>query len=261
MSDATRTGDRTVTLDYGPDPHQWVEFRRPQVDGPVPLVVHLHGGFWSADYALDHARPFCAGLRRLGVATANVEYRRVGNDGGGWPGTFQDARDALGVVERLVEEHGVDPDRVVLSGHSAGGHLALWAAARTTVPLAGVVPIAAVTDLRAAHRRRLSDRGTATSELLGCLPEDDPDRYSEASPVDDVPLPMPVVLVHGVHDRQVPLSHATDYAQAAVAAGGDARVDEVDADHFDVLDPTSTTFDRVADTIRRLVDGPSGART
>ncbi len=240
-------------LAYGPSPHQWVEFRRPHDTGRVPLIVHLHGGFWRAQYALDHARPFCAGLRRAGFATCNVEYRRVGNDGGGWPGTFDDARAALALVPRLVTEHRLDPGRVVLTGHSAGGHLALWTAGHTDVPLAGVVPIGAITDLHDADARRLSDGGTAARELLGGSPDDLPERWREASPITAVPLDVPVVLVHGRHDDSVPIAQAEAYAEAAVAAGGDARVEAVDAGHYAVLDATTPSFDRVVEVVSGLV--------
>lgn len=222
------------------------------MDGRVPLVVHLHGGFWRAEYALDHARPFCAGMRRAGYATCNVEYRRVGNDGGGWPGTLDDARDALDLVPRLVDEQQVDPARVVLTGHSAGGHLALWAAAHTGVALAGVVPIGAVTDLHDAHARHLSDGGTATLDLMGGEPDEFPERWRSASPIDDVPLDVPVVLVHGRDDDSVPITQAEAYADAAVAAGGQARVEAVDAGHYDVLDAGSAFFDRVVAVVDEL---------
>lgn len=250
----------TTRLTYGSSPHQWAEFRRPDVDGPVPLVVHFHGGFWRAEYALDHARPFCAGLRRAGYATLNVEYRRVGNDGGGWPGTLTDARGALDLVPRLVDEHRVDAGRVVLTGHSAGGHLALLAAGRTDVGLAGVVPIGALSDLRDAHARHLSDGGTAALDLVGGEPDEFPDRWDEASPIAGVPLPMPVVLVHGRHDDSVPIAQAEAYAAAATEAGGDARVVPVDADHFDVLDADGITFSHVLEVVGALVGGsPDGA--
>ncbi len=238
---------------YGPDPHQWAEFRRPPAEGRLPLVVHLHGGFWRAEYALDHARPMCAGFRRADWATLNVEYRRVGQDGGGWPGTFDDVRAALDLVPGLVADHDLDGGRVVVSGHSAGGHLALWVAGVTPVDLAGVVPISALTDLVTGHRERLSDGGTATQDLLGATPEEEPERWAAASPIDQVPLAMPVRLVHGRHDRNVPVTQAHAYARAARAVGGDARVIEVEADHFAVLDTSSDFFDTVVGVIADLV--------
>lgn len=246
----------TTRLAYGPSPHQWIEFRRPDRDDPAPAVIHFHGGFWHARYGLDHARPFCAGLRRAGWATANVEYRRVGQEGGGWPGTLTDARDAVDLVPRLVDEFHVDPQRVVLTGHSAGGHLALWAAGRTDVELAGVVPIGAVTDLHDAHARHLSDGGTATLDLMGGPPDEFPDRWLEASPIANVPLDVPVVLVHGHDDDSVPIAQAEAYVDAATAAGGDARLMAVDADHYDVLDGAGPTFDTVVEVLAGLVGTP-----
>lgn len=244
---------------YGPAPQQWGEFGVPTVGGEdvelPPLVVNLHGGFWHADHDLAHARPFCAGLRRAGWATLNLEYRRVGNPGGGWPGTFEDVVAGLDLVRHLGEAGDVDTDRVVVTGHSAGGHLALWVAGATTVAVRGVVAVAAVTDLVAAHREELSDRGTATQDLLGGLPEALPARYQDASPVSHVPLPMPVVLVHGELDTSVPPSHSRDYVAATGAAGGRARLVEVAGDdHFAVLDPASATFAAVEAAVRDLLE-------
>lgn len=244
----------TRRLAYGAGPHQWAEFRRPDTVDSVPLVVHFHGGFWRAEYTLDHARPYCAGLRRAGLATLNVEYPRVGQVGGGWPGTLTSARDALDLVGRLADD-GVDPDRVAVSGHSAGGHLALLAAARADVDLVGVVPIAAVTDLRRAHERRLSDGGTAARDLVGGSPQQWPERFDLASPVERVPLSMPVVAVHGRHDDQVPIEQSRAYVRAARQAGGVADLVEVDADHFAVLDATTPMFDVVVGVLTDLVGG------
>lgn len=245
-------------LQYGSGPHQWGEFAAPHPapdDGPPPLVVNLHGGFWHAQYALDHARPFCAGLRQRGWATLNLEYRRVGNDTGGWPGTFDDVAAGLGLVTSLVDDGWVDGDRVVVAGHSAGGHLALWVAGGTAVRLAGVVAVAAVTDLRAAHETRLSDRGTAARDLMGSTPDEDPRAWHDASPIEQVPLPIPAVLVHGERDEHVPLAQSRDYVTAATAAGADANLEITGEDHFAVLSPASTTFTVVAGAVAGLA-GP-----
>lgn len=242
---------------YGPSPDQFGEFQLPAdvvIGAPPALVVNLHGGFWHATYDLSHARPFCAGLRRNGWATLNLEYRRVGTDGGGWPGTFDDVADGLALVTALAEDGVVDPARVAITGHSAGGHLALWAAATTSVALRGVVAIAAVTDLVAAHEAHLSDRGTATSELLGGTPDEVPDRFRDASPVTHVPLAMPAVLVHGSDDTSVPVWQSRAFVDASTAAGGHARLQLVDGDdHVAILDPRSASFAAVATALADML--------
>ena len=239
---------------YGSAPEQWGEFAAPSGDGVPALVVHVHGGFWHADHDLAHARPYCAGLRRVGLATLNLEYRRVRNPGGGWPGTFDDIEAGLGLVPTLAAAGTIDPDRVVVTGHSAGGHLALWVAGTTTVALRGVVAVAAVTDLVAADRERLSDRRTAARDLLGATPDEAPDRYRAVSPIAHVPLPVPAVLVHGARDASVPVSQSRAYVTADRDAGGVARLVEVAGDdHFAVLDPGSATFQATHAAIRDLL--------
>src|SRR5687768_3281806 len=146
---------------YGPERSQFGELRLPEhAEGRLPVVVVVHGGFWRAQYSLEHIGHLCAALTREGWATWSVEYRRLGEPGGGWPGTFTDAGAALDAVRWLADQWPLDPTRVVTIGHSAGGHLALWLAARPQlsahpelgvaeplVPI-GAVALAAVSDLR-----------------------------------------------------------------------------------------------------------------
>ena len=117
-------------LAYGSDPNQFLDLRLPSKDkAPYPLVINIHGGFWRARYNLDHAGHLCAALAAQGVATANLEYRRVGNDGGGWPGTFSDIRSAYHFLLQNSQTYNLDSKRIVVMGHSAGGQLALCLAA------------------------------------------------------------------------------------------------------------------------------------
>lgn len=247
-----------TTFQYGQAPAQVAEFGAPpdhSATSPPAVVVHVHGGFWHAQYDRAHARPYCAALRRAGFATLNLEYRRVGLPDSAWPAPVDDVVAGLGLVERLADDGLVDGSRVAVTGHSAGGHLCLLAAARTPVALRGVVTIAAVTDLVVADRQHLSDRGTAARDLLGVAPTTDPQVWVDASPISHVPLAMPAVLVHGSRDTQVPPSHSERFVAATLAAGGDARLDLVDGDdHFAVLDARSTTFARVRHHLTAILD-------
>jgi dipeptidyl aminopeptidase/acylaminoacyl peptidase len=231
---------------YGGEPLQFGDLRLPDGPGPHPLVVAIHGGFWRATYGLTTTAHVCHALAARGVATWNLEYRRLGDPGGGWPGTLEDV--ALGVrhVRRLAHEHPVDVDDIVLFGHSAGGQLALWAARE--LPLRAVVSLAGVVDLEQASRRRLGDG--VTDQLLGGTPEEVPERYERASPVALLPLGVRQVLVHGTEDDIVPFDLSEGYAARARAAGDDAVLVTLDGvGHFEPIDPQSRVFERMLEIL------------
>ena len=213
-----------------------------------PLVLFLHGGFWRQVWDRAHTGPLAAALAGLGYAVATVEYRRTGGSGGGWPGTFEDVSAAVRTVpELLASDTGVNPARVVVAGHSAGGHLALWAAAGLAgdgrAPR-GVVALAPVADLRAAYDLDL-DRG-AVAALLGAGPEVAPDRYALADPMSLVPMGARLLLVHGARDLLVPPDLSQRFVTAARAAGDDVSLAVLpDVDHFDLIDPESPAWPAV----------------
>jgi dipeptidyl aminopeptidase/acylaminoacyl peptidase len=219
--------------------------------GPARFVLFLHGGFWRAAYDRRHAGPLAEALSAAGLAVCVPEYRRVGQPGGGWPGTFDDVAAAVRGLPALVGEAAagrVTTDRMVLAGHSAGGHLALWAAAQeiglARPDLLAVVSLAGVCDLAACHRLRLGQ--DAAGELMGGGPEELPERYLRADPMAAIPVRASVILVHGLADDRVPWQQSGTYATAASAAGGEARcVLLPDAGHFDVIDPLSPTWPAV----------------
>jgi acetyl esterase/lipase len=240
----------------------------PRGDGPFPVVVLVHGGFWRRPYG----RRLMVGLARdvvqHGWAAWNIEYRRIGQQGGGWPGTLDDvaaAVDALADVPTLTGvEVPLDLSRVVAVGHSAGGHLALWLAARPGLPagvpgaqprvaVAAAVSQAGVADLVAGAEERLG-RG-ACLELLGGGPDEVPDRYTATSPMARLPLGVPILAVHGDEDDRVPLRQSETFVAAARAAGDQAvLVALAGVDHFAVIDPAHHSWRIVTDFVGSVVD-------
>ncbi|MGI8456579.1 MAG: alpha/beta hydrolase family protein [Propionibacteriaceae bacterium] len=259
-------------LAYGPGASQFAELSLPPGHDRCGVVVVVHGGFWRAGYDLDLGRPLAADLVGAGVAVWNVEYRRVGGGvlhrqagGGGWPTTCADvaaAVDALAGAGQDAAWGRLDLDRVVALGHSAGGHLAGWLAARSGVPsgapgadpvvrVGGVVSQAGVLDLVDAARLGLG--GGATQALMGGEPGDLPDAYALASPIARVPLGVPVVCVHGTADLTVPISQSERFVAAATRAGDTAMLHPFDGDHRDLIDVGSEAWRTCrAETLRLL---------
>jgi acetyl esterase/lipase len=253
-------------LAYGEGPQQFGELRLPQGPGPHPVVVLLHGGCWRAAYDLGHVAPVGAALAREGYAVWTPEYRRLGDEGGGWPGTFEDVSRATEHLRTLAVQFPLDLGRVALMGHSAGGHLALWLAAReklpegsalkgrgAPLPVRGVVALAAISDL-AEYARGSGSCNKATPELMGGTPEDVAERYAQASPLALLPLGVPVRLVHGAADPIVPVELSRRYAERAREGGDDARVVALEqAGHFDVVAPFAPAWGAVLQATSALL--------
>src|SRR5262245_10884644 len=159
-------------VEYGTDPFQFAELEVPATSGPHPAAIVIHGGFWRSKYGLDYIRPVCSELAKSGIAVWNIEYRRIGNPGGGWPGTFEDVAASADHLATLAAQYQLDLSRIIAIGHSAGGHLAFWLAARKKL-LAGAISLAGVLDLRRAWELQLSNG--VVIDLLGGTPEDVPD--------------------------------------------------------------------------------------
>jgi acetyl esterase/lipase len=251
-------------LPYGRDPYQFGDLRFPQGRGPHPVAIVLHGTFWRARYDLEYAGHMCAALTRAGIATWNLEYRRIGNPGGGWPNTFLDAASGADHLRALAEKYPLDLKRVITVGHSAGGHLAVWLAARRRIPagdalaaadpiaIRGAAPLAGVVDLRRAWELRLSD--DAVRDLMGGPPEKLAGRYQSGSPIELLPVGVPVRLLHGTEDSVVPIELSNGYQRAANRAGDDARLVVLPgADHFAPVDPRSEHWPTVEKTLQSLV--------
>ena len=239
---------------YGSDPNQFLDLRLPRrkQKSSSPLVINIHGGFWRAKYDLAHAAHLCAALTSKGIATANVEYRRVGNEGGAWPGTFTDIRSAYHFLRQNARAYPVDANRVVVMGHSAGGQLALSLAAHET-SVKRVVSLAGVVDLQRAYELHLSN--DAVVEFLRGKPSEVPDRYREANPMQLSITQARQWLIHGSRDDTVPPAFSRSYVSAKQKRGSKEDVHLLEiagAGHFDLIDPRSAAWKQVEHTVIQL---------
>jgi acetyl esterase/lipase len=228
----------------------------------VPVVVLVHGGFWRAQFTKPLMTRMAKALAERGWAAWNIEYRRLGplGGGGGWPATFCDVGAA---VDHLARVDGVDLSRVVTCGHSAGGHLGVWAAARHRLPSGApasppvVQPVAAVSlagilDLSEADRLDLG--GGAASLLLGGHAAQLPDVYAQASPAELLPLGIPQVVVHGNLDTAVPQAMSVAYVERARAAGDDVDyLGLAGVGHRELIDPRGPVWNALVARLERLL--------
>jgi acetyl esterase/lipase len=239
-----------LRLTYGGDQNQFIDLRLPKGKGPHALAISIHGGFWRAKYDLGYAGHLCAALTAKGIATASVEYRRVGNPGGGWPGTFADVRSAYQFLLQNARKHEFDARRVVVIGHSAGGQLGLGLAAHES-GVKSVVSLAGVVDLQQAYALHLSH--DAVVEFLGGTPAEVGDHYREADPMNTA-IAARQWLVHGTADDVVPPAFSRDYVSTKTKAKEDVRLVEIaGAGHFDVVDPRSSAWKEVENVVMQAV--------
>jgi acetyl esterase/lipase len=238
-------------LAYGNDPNQFGDLRLPQGGGPFPVVLNIHGGFWRAKYDLLHAGHLSAALTRKGVVTWNLEYRRVGNAGGGWPGTFEDIRNGYRFLAQIGKQYKLDASRLLVMGHSAGGQLALCLASHE--PSVGrAVSLAGVVDLQQTFALHLSN--DAVVEFLGGKPNEVAEHYQEADP-----MRLPVgaskqVLIHGAKDDVIPPAFSSKYVAEKRKQGASVKLIEVaGADHFDLIDPRSAAWKQVEGAVVELL--------
>jgi len=238
---------------YSRGEFQFGELRVPSGSGPHPVAIVIHGGYWRARYDLTEVEHLCEAVTREGLATWNLEYRRIGNPSGGWPGTLDDVRAGAAHLEKMAAERSLDLKRVVAMGHSAGGHLVLWLAKQNAIALRGIVALAPVADLRRAWELELSE--TVVADLLGGSPQDLPDRYRSASPIELVPLGVAQRVLHGDNDDVVPLEISRRYVAAAKQSGDDSKLIEVaGAGHFELIDPQSSAWPVVKEAVLELLN-------
>lgn len=252
------------SLAYGDAPQQFGELWLPKSTpgaGPHPVVLMIHGGCWQASLPGPELLAFQAdALRAAGVAVWSISYRRVGHAGGGYPGTFEDIAQGADRLRTLAQRYPLDLSRVVATGHSAGGHLALWAAARpklpadsplragTPLPIAAVVAVAGIPDLAYASRTSLC--GKSVDQLLNGPPT--ADSLRDTSPITLLPLHVRQTLIHGAQDRIVPAAASADYREKAAALGDAVElVMRDDAGHFELIAPWTPAGREV---VKRIVE-------
>ena len=253
---ALEAREADLRLAYGDSDQQFAElWLPPAADRPAPAVMLIHGGCWLADYDIAHIRPLAAAIAGQGFAVWALEYRRVGQEGGGWPGTFHDIADAVDFLA-AYRYPAIDADRFALAGHSAGGHLALWAAGRNRLVRdselyrpepalpRGAVGLAAIADL-AAYAAGGNSCQQVAPRLMGGTPEQAPARYGQASPA-VLGSDVPVVTLQGKADPIVP------HEQAQALPGADAVFLD-SAGHFDLIHPGTPAFPALVENLKDLL--------
>jgi acetyl esterase/lipase len=234
-------------VSYGADPNQFLEVRLPRSRGPSAALLNIHGGYWRARYDLTHAGHLCEALRMASLATFNIEYRRVGNNGGGWPGTFADIRSAYQFIRQSQARFHLNLDRLVIMGHSAGAQLALCLAAHEP-SIHRVISLAGVVDLKKAFALHLSD--DAVAEFLGGTPDAVPEHYREADPM-EFPIPQAQQwLLHGAEDDIVPPQFSRDYVAQKKKNGESVELLSIPrTGHFELIEPETDAFKIVKNTV------------
>ena len=243
-----QTADHRIP--YGDDPSQFGDLFLPSGDGPHPVLLMLHGGCWRAQYGIAPMGQLARAIAERGIAVWSLEYRRLGDGlpggGGGWPNTFLDVAHGTDLLRELAEEHALDLSHVVVTGHSAGGHLALWSAARPLIsaesaiytpnplPIKSVVALAPVCDLERAVAWDICV--DAADALVGGHPRQNWQNYYQGSPSALLPLGVRHVALNGTHDHIVPLEYVTHFVKSAKAMGDDASLVPVqDVGHFEIV--------------------------
>jgi len=257
---------------YGDHPSQWGELFLPALpDGGKHrgVAVVIHGGYWRSKYGAELGEPLAVDLAAHGIGAWNLEYRRAGN-GGGWPGTFQDILAGIDKLQELAGRYALDLANVVALGHSAGGHLAVWAAGRDRlgalglepehrdvgsgddgVRLTGVVSQSGVLNLAEAERLNLSNG--AVGNLLGGPSSEFPGRHRYADPMAALPLDVPVYAVHTIEDEDVPLVTSESYVEASQGGQVPAQLVTVPGDHFALIDPEAPAYRKCRELVQELL--------
>lgn len=264
--DALPSKPATARIAYGSEPEQFGDLRLPAGNGPFPVVIVVHGGCWLSRYGVVNSTPIADALRDAGFATWNIEYRRMGDTGGGWPNTFIDVGRAADHVRELAKQYPLDLTRVAAIGHSAGGQLALWLAGASRVPatspiarrdplvIKGAVALAGIADLADFRTYSSNTCGDVVDPLLGGTPEAVPDRYAAASPVALMPFPVPHIQITGSLDLVMPAAALAKHEAVAKEKGSAFELIVLEGlGHHELMSPQTAAFPEILAAVRRLL--------
>jgi acetyl esterase/lipase len=254
---------------YGNHAHQIADLRLPDGNGPHPVAVIIHGGCWLSKIAnYHHTSALADALRRIGIATWNIEYRLIDNPGGGWPGTFLDVAHGIDYLRTIAKIYDLDLESVIILGHSSGGQLALWVASRYLIPkdnllyienplkIRGVIALSAATDLR---KLELTDEKVCGDDvivkLIGGLPDEVPERYQYTSPIEFLPIGIPQTVIIGAQDMPILIESNKDYVASAKNMGDEAQLLIVkNASHHEVVAPGSSAWLTVRSAVLSMLN-------
>ena len=261
---ALTAGPPTARIAYGASPLQFANLRLPRTPGPYPVVVFIHGGCWLSAFDIAHVGKLEQALADSGFAVWSIEYRRVGDDGGDWPNTYLDVARGADYLRRVAAQYQLDLNRVIASGHSAGGAFALWLAARGRIAPASdlyvkdplrvraVVALAPAPDLDQLHESGVC--GNVIDKMMGGSPSAHADRYAAASPMRLAPVGVPQTLVIGAKDRSWgPIGRSYFERTRTVGDSAVSLVELPESGHFEMIDPGSSSWTAVFAAFRTAI--------
>lgn len=250
-------------------PEKSENFEKSENSEKYPVAIIIHGGCWVSKFAdLKNTAALSDALRDEGIATWNIEYRRIDNSGGGWPGTFQDIAAAVDILPSIAKKYSLDLSRVIVIGQSAGGHFALWVGARHNLPVSsilykknplkvkGVISLGGVPDLAAfrEHAKEVCDADTIGKLIGEGSQKDYSKNLKEASPIELLPLGIKQILIYGENEVSVPAKFGHDYKKIASSKGDDVSVITVKyAGHHEYNVPNSVTWPVILDNVKALL--------
>ena len=261
-AETTRSYER---VQVGADSLQFADLWLPDGTGPHPVVILIHGGCWQSIYpGVALINPMADALAGEGFAVWNIEYRRLGHDGGGYPGTFLDAADAADYLRGIENHYNLDLDRLIAAGHSAGGHLATWLAARENLPngsalyredplkIYRVISLAGINDLESYARFGSSPCGEKTVEKLVSFDERQEDAYSDTSPSELLPFSAEHIEIVAAFDRPVPPFLGRSFTQKVLDKNGRAElILQPDAGHYEMSAPWTPEWQQILELFKK----------